>query len=369
MDSTPEEKPAEPDTEAPRKGFLKFVVGVVQHPAFKVILAAGIIVFLIKMDRFKLEDFQNLTQSWGWVLLGALALAPGFLVGALRFKVLLNGLGLSCGYGRALSWTMIGALFDVVMPSATGGDLIKIVYVVRAYGPGQRGVAGTCVFVDRVVGLLGLMLFGLVVCLVGWSDIAADENIAMVPYLLMAIIGGALVGFLLFSSKRLQESSWRKIITSKLPLGAAIERVYLGFAGVRPGTALAVLGLSFLNHTVLAVALLIFAKSLGIAVDPMKALVVMPFALFMNAFGVFGGVGAGQLAFEYLFSSMLNTAKGVGSSLATVFHVVSALDRVVYGLPFFVFFGGKKALPSEIEARETGPKAPDSPQETESHSY
>ena len=336
------EKQSKPEAAAPSPGFLKRLLAVIRHPAFKILIAITILVFLYKVDRFKTEDFEGLKDSWQWVVVGGLALTPCLLVGALRLKVLLGGVGLKCRFGQTLSWTMIGVLFDVVMPSSTGGDFIKVFYVVRAFGRGQRGVAGTCVFVDRIVGLVGLMLYGLFVCLVSWDAIGADEKLSQVAYILMAVCACTFVGFLVFGSKRVRDSGLRRAFTKRLPFGEAIERVYLGLAGIRRRALLAVLGLSVLNHAFLSGVLLIFAKGLGIEIDVAGALVVLPLALFLNSFGVFGGVGVGQAAFDYLFETMLGCAKGVGASLATVFHVVGAIVKVLFGLPFYVLTGGRK---------------------------
>jgi hypothetical protein len=210
--------------------------------------------------------------------------------------------------------------------------------VAKAFGKGQRGVAATAVLVDRILGMLGLFFFGLLACLANWGPLAAQPELRLIPWLLLAICLGSLAGFLLFTAPLLQNSRRMQSLVHRLPGGERIEKVYRGFAGFRqrPGLLLGMLGLSVLNHALLSVCLLFFTKALRIEFNLVHGLVVFPLAMFANVFGFAGGIGTGTAAFEFLFTHCLGLAKGLGAAVATLYHGVGILLRFVFGLPFYL---------------------------------
>jgi len=65
--------------------------------------------------------------------------------------------------------TMIGMLFNVAIPGAVGGDLIKGYYITRV-APGRKAQAATSIVMDRVAGLIGLFFLGAVGVLVNPAE-------------------------------------------------------------------------------------------------------------------------------------------------------------------------------------------------------
>src|SRR5206468_3105858 len=104
-------------------------------------------------------------------------------------------------------------------------------------------------------------------------------------------------------------------------------------------------GLSLLNHTFACAGILCLAQGLTfttngqpVPLPVLPALIVLPLGLFLNTFGMAGGFGAGEAAFEGLFQLILNV-KG-GTALALIFHVVGVLYRLL-GWPFWFFYKKK----------------------------
>ena len=73
--------------------------------------------------------------------------------------MLLGVHGVHLSYWRIFELTMIGQFFSAFLLGTTGGDVIKIFYAARAV-PQRRAAVAFTVIVDRVIGLVALLLFG-----------------------------------------------------------------------------------------------------------------------------------------------------------------------------------------------------------------
>jgi len=263
-------------------------------------------------------------------------------------------------YARALQWTMIGEFFSTALPTATGGDLVKAVYAAQAYGKGRRGIAVLAVLMDRALGLFGLVFFALFACLIGWRTVVASPRLADLALYLVIICGVMVVGFWTMIQSRIENSQWRKRQMARLPLGDKLERVYNGLCEMRrrKGRLFLVLGLSLANHTIWCSMLLVLSCGLGLKLNLMESLIVIPLCMFLNTFGFAGGFGAGELAFEVLFQTMLGAPEGAGTSLAFAYHVLTASARVLIGLPFYLMAGKPKTPLPVAEKRDVSPQDP-----------
>ena len=58
---------------------------------------------------------------------------------------------------RAQKLAFIGLFFNNIIPGMTGGDLVKAIMVARDH-PEQQPAAILSVIIDRIIGLLGLVL-------------------------------------------------------------------------------------------------------------------------------------------------------------------------------------------------------------------
>jgi len=333
---------------------------VLWHPKaralYKILIAVAVLVVLYQKGLLDFSRFKRENLHLGYIAAAGLMLLLVFPVVSWRFHLILNSVGLEATYPRALQWTMIGEFFSTALPTATGGDLVKAVYAAQAYGKGRRSVAVLAVLTDRAVGLFGLVTFTLLVCLVGWRTVQSNPKLTTLTLWLVGVCGVMWIGFWVMIQSWVERSSWRKALMGRLPLGDKLEQVYVGLCEMRRhGWRLAlVLGLSLANHFLLCSILLVLARGLGMELSVMESAVVIPLCMFLNTFGFAGGFGAGELAFEVLFRSMLGAPEGAGTALAFAFHVLSAGARVLCGLPFYIMAGKPSAsLAAGIEKDES----------------
>jgi glycosyltransferase 2 family protein len=320
--------------EAPPRSPLRKALGII----LKLGIVAGILIYLISSRGLEFYKFKAVLHNWHWVLAGLVIVMPCYFLGALRYHLLMGALGLPSTLSKAVSWTMIGAFYDIAMPFTGGGDLVKGWYVAQHVGKGNRSLGLVSGILDRIIGMFSLIVFALIVCLFAGRIIIDNNELLKLTEIMLGAGVISIIGFIAFSSEKLEVSPLRQKLMSRLPFHQRIESVYTGFSGLRhhKGTLLILIGIAQVTNLLLCLSILAMSNALVFTstadgavapLDPLSTIVVLPFGLFLNTFGVAGGFGAGELAFEKLFSIMMKV-KG-GAELAFVFHVVMIFSRAI----------------------------------------
>ncbi|MGD0092075.1 MAG: lysylphosphatidylglycerol synthase transmembrane domain-containing protein [Planctomycetota bacterium] len=316
-------------------------------------LVAGILGYLIHTGKLDLGALGGLRHRWIWIVYAILCVLPQYFLCAFRYRLLLGALQLPGTLGQAFSWSMIGSFFDLAMPLSNGGDLVKAYYVARHAGRGRRGLAVLSVVLDRVVGLLALFVFAWLVCLFAGRQVDDNPQLLRLSRALLFVCAGSLVAFCVLVSPPLERSALRRRLLHWAPYHAKLEALYVAFAGLRRQWVLllGMLGLSLIVQILGCAAILFLAKGLPFTnihtgapaeLELVPTLVVLPLAVFLNTFGVAGGFGMGEAAFQVLFWQLLNVDGG--ANLALAFHCLFALLRLL-GIPFVVFYRHKEHAP------------------------
>lgn len=138
---------------------------------------------------------ERLSQiNLGWIALAVLMTLIQVLFGALRWREISERCSAPLTDLQAFRINMIGTFFNQTLPSAIGGDAMRL-WLVNRSGAGWRA-ATYSVLVDRAIGLIALAI--IVVASLPWSySLIADSRgrLALVLTDVAAISAG--VGFLL----------------------------------------------------------------------------------------------------------------------------------------------------------------------------
>ena len=161
--------------------------------AIKILVSAALLYFALrKVNLYDLASRIDIA-SLGWI---ALAIAVTFLqifVGVLRWCEISSECGAPLGTRQAMRFNVIGTFFNQTLPSAIGGDAVRLWLVARG-GAGWRA-ATYSIFVDRAIGLIALAV--IIVASLPWSyNLISDPHgrSALLFVDLAALAGGA--GFL-----------------------------------------------------------------------------------------------------------------------------------------------------------------------------
>lgn len=317
---------------------------------FKIVFVGGIFALLFGTGKLTLNDLSKQLQRWDLALLAMSMAIPALLVCSLRYKLLLRALKVSARFGDIVALSMIGMLFDLVSPVSNGGDLVKAVYLSKATrsptGKSNFGLILFSVVLDRIIGLFALFTFALIVCLFAWPRISGSPELRKLSVVVVVVCLGGLLGFFVLVSETLEKSALRKRLMHVIPFHEKIERIYSGFAGLRHHKSIlcVMLALSIVNHACSCAAILILAQgvefsavgtNLPAAIEWLPCLTVLPLGLFATTFGPAGGLGGGNLAFEFLFHTVLNL--NGGGKLVLAFQVCGILFRLT-GAPVLMFY-------------------------------
>ena len=272
----------------------------------------------------------------------ALCVLVALVLGVYRWRLVMAALGVPMRYPRALQVYWIGAFAGTFLPGAATGDMLRAVYVARET-PQARARAAASVVIDRVFGLLGFVLSGLVLLLMrfdalrqsaGLRDLATGFVVALVA---VAVCLPAAVWLVqrVAGTDLLARARDRVVRTRR---AVRMQAAAVGWPGMTQ--AATVLGLSLAIPTLLACALLPF-----IAGEAFPAASVIDIGIASNAAQVAntlpltpGGIGIGEGAFEYVLSLLRQPAAVAGYataflSLRLVTVAVNAFGGVLLLLP------------------------------------
>jgi uncharacterized membrane protein YbhN (UPF0104 family) len=133
--------------------------------ALKILISVALLFFALR--KVNLSDLASRIDiaSLGWI---GLAIAVTFLqifVGALRWCEISAECGAPLAPRLATRFNLIGTFFNQTLPSAIGGDAVRLWLVARG-GAGWRA-ATYSIFVDRAIGLIALAI--IIVASLPWS--------------------------------------------------------------------------------------------------------------------------------------------------------------------------------------------------------
>jgi uncharacterized membrane protein YbhN (UPF0104 family) len=161
-----------------------------------VISAALLYLALRKVNPSELISRFTVTSLF-WI---GTAIAVAFFqifIGVLRWREISAKCGAPLEVRKAMRYNVIGAFFNQTLPSAIGGDAVRLWLVARG-GAGWRA-ATYSIFVDRAIGLIALAV--LIVASLPWSyNLITDPHgrSALLLLDLAALAGGG--GFLIFGA-------------------------------------------------------------------------------------------------------------------------------------------------------------------------
>jgi uncharacterized protein (TIRG00374 family) len=238
-----------------------------------------------------------------------------------RWTMLLHAQDIPLSFRRAWGLTMIGALFNVVIPGAVGGDLIKGYYITRAT-EGRKTHAATSIAMDRVVGLIGLLFLSAAVVLANVTEILRNPAMRTLGAIAVAGFVGGLAGLCaaLFAGERL--SRWSFLPRIVRDVFAALHEYRQQPAVVRN-----TLALSVLSQVLTCCSFYLALRATGVTGLRMSQFfLIVPLGLVTGAVPISpAGIGVGQAAFFALFKIVAPSYASAGTDAFTVFQAMFIL--------------------------------------------
>jgi glycosyltransferase 2 family protein len=300
-------------------------------PVLKVLLGAGIFAWMAASGKLNLAQIAKGLAHWP-LMLGILGLGycqAGIMVW--RWTLLLHAQDIPLSFRRAWGLTMIGLLFNVVIPGSVGGDLIKGYYITRAT-EGRKTHAATSIAMDRVVGLIGLLFLSAAVVAANATEVLRNPSMRALGALAAGGFVGGVAGLYaaLFAGGRLSEWSF---------VPRVLRNVFSALHEYRqkPGAVRNALALSVLNQTITCGAFYLALRATGVTGLRMSQFfLIVPLGLVTSAVPISpAGIGVGQAAFFALFQIVAPSYASAGTDAFTVFQAIYIL-LCVSGLFWYV---------------------------------
>lgn len=242
-------------------------------------------------------------------------------------------------------YTMISNVFNLVMPGALGGDLIRSLYIVKeAEGHKTTNIMG--ILVDRVVGLFSILLLGTLCGAL--SPVMEQRSLFMVT--MVGLLCAGVVGAALALHKPL--NTWLvQLIEPRGKIGKALAGLLKTWSGVTDFykenhlRVFMALVYCFMIHGIWFLAVYILARNLGVEIGFLNLSMFTAISWLITAIPLtFGGLGVRELSFVVLLGS-----QGIGAEQATAL----SLAQFAIGLILAVV-----ALPIILMGRSSGSTSP-----------
>lgn len=174
---------------------------------FKFAFAFGIIFYLLRSGKLDLSLIQkSISSGYLWILCPLLILLQDTLSG-LRWKWLLKTQSKEdLPFAQIARVTWIGLFFNSFLPGAVTGDIIKLVYARDLDKNLSKTFLVTSVFIDRILGLTGLLLILGTSSLIYYSEITSTSSqmTNLVHFNLLLVFGAICFVGTMFLPKRIQ---------------------------------------------------------------------------------------------------------------------------------------------------------------------
>lgn len=284
---------------------------------------------------------------------GLASLVACYLIGAVRWWVLLHSQNVPVTVWQTLRWTFVGMFFNNVLPGSTGGDLAKAFYVARETHAKTRAVVS--VFVDRVIGLFSLALLCGFIIFIEWER-TEFRRVALFIY---SLLGSAVVAVGVAFSRRIRRALLIDSVLKRLPLQRLIHEVDEAVLLYRDHKAAILLTvvLSACAHVVLIGCHWLYGRALSIDQPASTYFILVPVVMMVTAVPISQqGLGVGEAAFAYLFSL---PGVGVPQERAVAVSITYRLTTMLLSLVGGLFVWRTGRVSAEEVERELGDAAGD----------
>jgi hypothetical protein len=259
----------------------------------------------------------------GALLVSVLLVGLALLVGVVRWRIVLEALGLHLPLGRATRISFVAQFFNSFLLGSTGGDLIKAYYAARETHH-KKTEAVTTVFVDRLVGLWSMLLFASLMMAPNYGLLRASRDVGVPSLLILAMLGGLSVALALAFwggvSKKIPQA---REFLRRLPKGAVLECALDSCRqfGKQKSFLLKTIAISLMVNVIWVVQIIVLGQGLGLSIPPMALFVIVPVIFCISALPLTpNGLGVR----ENLFVLMLAAIKVPKTAALSVSLIASA---------------------------------------------
>lgn len=318
------------------------------------LLAFGLLGLAVWQNRDAIQDVFARPLDWPRLAVAFAVYVAALLLTFLRWYVLVRAQGLPFRVRDAMRLGFIGNVFNLVIPGAVGGDLIKAAFLYREQARKAQAIGS--MLIDRAVGLIGLFLLATIMGAVLWPS--ADAQVRRLTLVAAAgALGGALGLAALFTPAlvRLVHRLFarRQHLDS---LFAELVDMAAAYRGRLPVVFLA-LAMAVSIHALFVLAFFLVSQALFPAGLPSlrEHYLIVPLVLFTTAVPLpFGALGVSEQVSDQLFLLVRHPGGAVAMmGYRVLMYAGGALSVCVY----LANLRQVRTLTAQADAEEAGSPA------------
>ncbi|WP_303672982.1 lysylphosphatidylglycerol synthase transmembrane domain-containing protein [Vampirovibrio chlorellavorus] len=325
-----------------------------QTPSFspkqvlKILISVVLLGFLLQ--HIGLENvLHKLSKANLWYIpVGVVVYLVGQLISAYRWQFLSAALNFKLALREFYDYYLIGMFFNLFLPGAIGGDVLRLYYLAKSTGRRKREALLT-LLAERGVGLVALLLLTSAVCL---SPALQDSHLAIpitLPFLNQPLIFDLSVLLVFLSTLLLLGyfCLWLvplQALTQKFPKLALLDQAKVYWANL--GLLAKSVSISLFVHAMMIVMHLLIAQALHTSVNPFYMTVVYGVVSLASVLPIaFNGFGVREGAYLLLLTKA-GLQPDTALAFAVYWDIISTCTSLIGGL---VLLKGHYKTPTAAE--------------------
>lgn len=282
--------------------------------------------------------------NFGYLMWGLFVFYFLNVVVLLRWYVFIQAMRLNAPFKEVAKWFFIGIFCNLFLPTAVGGDVIKILGLSKVVQ--QRPKILASVVLDRLSGFAGIVIIAAIMFVVGNKHIP-DRSVGgsiIVMTLVSLSITAVLFSHRIYSFCCKIFNRWPSI---KDALMSFHHNIALMKGKVGHGI-LAIL-LSCLTQILLAYVCYIVAKALNQDIDFFYFMIFSPLVCVVSSLPSIGGLGVREMGWAYLLGKV-GVSQGVSVSISLINFVYMLMVGLIGGGMYVASLFGRRVQPHQAKS-------------------
>jgi len=295
----------------------------------RMVISLGLLAFLLAKVGVR-ETWESLQgANIGYLLAVFLFYLLSIVLRSYRWRIFLTAQGVRISLPKLLSLYLIGAFFNLVLPSGFGGDVVRI-YELSQYSS-RTASSITSVFMDRLSGFLALFAMATLALAFSYRLVPPEVGVTIIAIFLASLVGtGAL-----FS-----RPLWRRLkglpLLSSLTQKEGVKELYLSAQIYSLVPFLQAISISLAFDIIIVFMNYLVALSFGVGISFWYFLLFIPIISFLLVLPIsLSGLGVREGAYIYLFSRVgvpSSSALAISLSIYAVTVATGLIGALIYAL-------------------------------------
>jgi uncharacterized protein (TIRG00374 family) len=299
----------------------------------KILVSLGLIALLLSQIGLQqvIEVFSQ-ANIYYW-LLGLGMFLLGVVIKTFRWQILLDALEIHVSALELVQLNFIGFLFNNILPSGIGGDVVKMYELSKDSHRGAESV--NAVFVDRVVGLVVAQFLAIIAAIIGHNLVSTEIIVLTVVLFLASLFAMWML---------LQESLWEWILKKVRFLSTwqngrwaeKIRQLYVSFRSYDRASIMKSVGVSFIFNITLILSNYFVGLALGVKVSMLYFWIFVPITSVITMIPIsLNGLGVREMGYVALFTQA-GVPEQVAFSMSLSFYAFTVISGLIGGVLYIL---------------------------------